>query len=255
MTGSATATDKFRAILVLAATLGTIAFNWLAADGSVGGVTPADISARYLTPATPADYSFAIWTLIYFGMLVFGIYQLLPSNLVRFRKVRSLYILSCALNCGWIFVWVSDQIVISFVLIILLTACLLLINLNLRTTGYWTVKAPFEVYFGWVTAAAFVNSFVLLKYLNVELSATGSTVTAVALILLAGLVGVLVRLRLTAHLYPLAIAWALTAIAVKQSGQTLIIVACATGVVACLIATLSFVVNLPSSSTRENPPA
>lgn len=255
MTDSAINTDKFRAILVLAATIGMIAFNWLAAIGRIGGVTPEQISTKYPTPVTPAAWVFTIWAVIYLGMLVFSIYQLLPANLARFRGIRSFYILSCALNCGWIFMWLSDQIAISLVLIALLAGSLLLINLNLRSSDspadYWAAKAPFQIYFGWVTAASLVSIYVLLVHLQIEHSASASTIIAVALILLAAALGVLVRVTLSAHLYPIAIAWALTAIAVRQSGQTAIVAACAIGVVACLIATLSFVVNLPSSADRR----
>lgn len=247
-------TDKFRATLVAAATIGVIAFNWLAAVGLIGGVTPDQISAKYPTPITPAGYAFTIWSLIYLGLIVFSIYQILPANLARFRSVRSLYILTCALNCGWIYMWHSDQIAICLLLIVLLAAVLFLVNLNLRgadtVKDYWAVKAPFQIYFGWVTAASLVNFFVLLVHLQIDLSPTASRNLAIALIAIAAALGVLIRVGIRAHLYPLAIAWALTAIAVKQSGQTLIIVACAVGVIACLIAALSFVVTLSPSDTR-----
>jgi len=60
---------------------------------------------------------------------------------------------------------------------------------------------------------------------------------------------VFMRVKLTNYFYPLAVAWALTAIAVKQSGQTLLVSAAAFGVIACLIASLSFVMNLNSSES------
>lgn len=256
MTDSGTGTDRFRAILVLAATIGTIIFNWLAAMGRVGGVTPAEISARYQTLVTPAGYAFSIWSLIYLGLIAFSIYQMLPANLAKYRNIRSLYIISAALNCGWIYFWHAEQIVICFVLIAALALTLLMINIKLRSTEstgeYWAVKAPFGIYFGWVTAATFVSFAILLSYLGVQMSPTMQTVMAVILILLAGALGVFARMRLNSDLYPLAIAWALTAIAVKQSGNTLIVVAAAIGVIACLIATLSFVVNLPSTDHPRN---
>ncbi|MGQ0543527.1 MAG: TspO/MBR family protein [Blastocatellia bacterium] len=255
MTETSTGTDRFRAILVLAATLGTIAFNWLGAMGRIGGVTPEMISNKYPTLITPAGYAFAIWSLIYLGLFAFSIFQLLPANVARFRSTRSLYILSCALNCAWIFFWHGDQIAICFVLILALAVVLFFINYGHRQQGsvgeFWLVKAPFGIYFGWVTAATLVNFAILLVYLNVRLSETGGTLLAAGLILFAALLSVMIRIKLFNYLYPLAVAWALTAIAVKQSGHTLIVAASAAGVVTCLIATLSFVVNLPSSENRE----
>ena len=254
MTEQASGTDKFRSYLVLLATIGMIAFNWLAAVGRVNGVSPSDISDKYPTPVTPAGYAFSIWSLIYLGMIAFSIYQLIPANAARFRNIRSLYILTCALNCAWIYMWHSDQIAICLLLIFALAVVLFLISQRLRTTDgmgeYWFAKAPFGIYFGWVTAATLVNFSVMLVHLGVELTPSAWTGVGVGLILLAAALGVIIRIRLMNYLYPLAIAWALAAIGVKQSGQTLIVVATAIGTIACLIATLSFVVGLPST---DNP--
>jgi hypothetical protein len=242
-----------RSFLVLAATIGVIAFNWLAATGRLGTDT-AEISAKYPTLVTPAGYAFSIWSLIYVGLLAFSIYQLLPANLARFRAVRSFYIFSCALNCAWLYFWHRDQIIICFVIILALAATLLLISRQLKDPeslrDTWFAKEPFGLYFGWVTAAALVNFAIMLKFLKVELSPTTGTIMAVSLIILVAVIAVLVRYKLTTSLYPLAVAWALTAIAVKQSGQTLIVTAAAFGVIACLIASMSFVMNLRSS---DNP--
>ncbi|HSI88419.1 MAG TPA: TspO/MBR family protein [Pyrinomonadaceae bacterium] len=254
MTENATGTDRFRAILVLAATVGTIVFNALAAMGRIGGVTPAEISDKYPTMITPAGYAFSIWSLIYLGLIAFSIYQLLPANLAKYRNLRTLYIITAALNCGWIYFWHSEQIVVCLALIAALAFVLFAINYQLRETEstgeFWAVKAPFSIYFGWVTAATLVNFAIMLLYLDVELTGTAGTGVAVALILVAAALGIVMRIFLANALYPLAIAWALTAIAIKQSGNTLVIVACAIGVIACLIATLSFVINLPSRGSN-----
>src|SRR5690242_11772592 len=73
--------ERIRSVLVLLATSATIAFNWMSAVGYVNGTTPAMISAKYPTIVTPAGYAFAIWSLIYFGLIAFSIYQVLPSQI------------------------------------------------------------------------------------------------------------------------------------------------------------------------------
>ncbi|MGH9946848.1 MAG: tryptophan-rich sensory protein [Pyrinomonadaceae bacterium] len=258
MAESPTSTDRIRAILVIVATFGTIAFNFLATAGKINSVTSAEISDKYPTLVTPAGYAFAIWSLIYAGLIAFSIYQLLPANAARYRNIRTLYVLSCAINCGWLYFWHHDQIAICLGLIVLLAASLFIVNRNLRARGttweYWLVKAPFGIYFGWVSAAMLVNFAILLVYLNFQLSETAWTTISVALILFAALLGIIFRMRLSSYLAPLAIAWALTAIAVKQSGHTATVVAAAIGVVVCLIATLSFVVKLPTRSTSTQLP-
>ena len=243
-----------RSFLVLAATIGVILFNWLAATGRLAGTDTAAISAKYQTLVTPAGYAFSIWTLIYVGLVAFSVFQLLPANVARFRPVRSLYIFTCALNCAWLYFWHQEQIVVCFVIILTLAVALLAINFIIResesTTDAWIAKGAFGLYFGWVTAATLVNFAIMLKFLNALASPTTETILAVVLILVAAALGVLIRIRLTNYFYPLAVAWALTAIAVKQSGQTAVVVACAMGVIACLIATLSFVMSLNSSESR-----
>jgi benzodiazapine receptor len=243
--------EGLKSFLVIAATIGVIVFNWLAAGGYVNGVTPEMISDKYPTLVTPAGYAFTIWSLIYFGLAVFSIYQALPKNAERFRGIRSLYILNCAANCAWIFFWHQEQILFCLLVILALLATLLLINIKIKNTEtnaeFWLVKAPFGIYFGWVTVAAMVNFAVALKYLNAETFATSTTGTTGAIvlscvfILLAAFFGVLVRIKLGNYLYPLAVAWAVTAIAVKQSGQTLIVVAAAVACIVSLFAALSFV--------------
>ena len=242
-----------RSLLVPAATAGVIAFNWLAATGRLGGVDTGVISDRYTTMITPAGYAFSIWSLIYLGLIAFSVYQALPANLARFRPLRTPYIFTCALNCAWLYFWHEEQIVICFVIILALSLTLLFINFIIRTpeslADRWLAKVPFELYFGWVTAATLVNFAIMLKFLKVDLSSSAETTLGVVLILVGAGLAVVVRTRLASYIYPLAIAWALTAIAVKQSGQTAIVAAAAVGVIACLIASLSFVMNMRSTDT------
>jgi len=254
MTETIAWSDRLRAILVLLATVGTIGVSYLAVTVQINGTTTASVSDRYPTPVTPADYAFSIWVLIYAGLLAFAIYQLLPANIAKYTKIRTLYVASCVLNCAWIFFWLYDRIAICLALILLLVVCLFLINRFLRTSKsageYWLVNGPFGIYFGWVTAAMLVNFAILLVSWNVPISASAWNTIAVIIILLAAMLGIFMRIRLANYFYPLAIAWALTAVAIEQSGNTAIVVAAAIGVISCLVATLSFVLRLPDSNSR-----
>ncbi len=242
--------EKLRQILVIAATVLTIAFNGLAGAGYVNNVSPATISDHYPSLITPAGYAFSIWGLIYLGMLAFSIYQALPSNLAKFRPIRHIYILSCVINCAWIFFWHREQIVLCLGIISALLGTLAIINIKLKTTEtngeYWLAKVPFGIYFGWVTAATILNATLALVYLKVQVTAETASMLGAALLLIAAAIGVFVRIKIVNYFYPLAIAWALIAIALKQTGQTMIIAAAAVGVIACTLAALSFVMSMPS---------
>jgi len=254
MGDAANSIDRVRSVLVLAATIGTIAFNWLAAAGRVNGVTPGEISDKYPTVITPAGYAFVIWSLIYVGLLAFSILQMLPNRLGVYRSVRSAYILSCALNCAWIFFWHSDQMAICLAIIVFLLGTLTYIVATIRRldsmADNWLVKAPFGTYLGWVNAATLINFAVLLRSEGIDLGSL-ETALGAGLVLLAAAFGVFIRVKLINYFAPLAIAWALTAIAVKQSGKTIIVAAAAAGVVACLIAAMSFVMKLKGSLDEQ----
>ncbi|MBK8304862.1 MAG: tryptophan-rich sensory protein [Chloracidobacterium sp.] len=244
--------DRMRAILLIVATIGTIVFNGLAATGYVNGVTPEVISAKYPTVLTPAGYAFSIWSLIYLGIIAFSIYQVLPRNIVRFRPVRSLYIATCVFNCAWIYFWHRDQIGICLVLIagLLLTLIGMLILLRRAGGNPLLTTAPFGIYAGWVTAATLVNFTIFLKYIGAEISPTAWNTLGVAILVIAAALAFVIRWRLQNYIYPLAVAWAATAIAVKQSGNTAIVVAAAFCTVTCLVVAGSVVTSLKDSTSE-----
>lgn len=236
--------EKLKPILVIFATIGVIAMNVIASMGYIGDITPNVISDKNPTFITPAGYAFTIWGWIYLGLIIFSIYQALPSQFEKFVRIRTLYIISCLLNCMWIYFWHYEQITISLLAILTLLATLGLINFALPRENNLFARFVFGAYFGWVTVASIVNAVIELLYQGVE---TGYW-TAVGLIAAATIVGVYFRHKLPNIAYPLAIAWAITAIAVKQSGKTAIVVVAGLGVIALLISAFSFVV------TAENKP-
>ena len=218
-------------ILAVIATFAVISVNFLAAKGFINHQTPQIISDKYPTLITPAGYAFAIWSLIYFGLIVFSIYQALPQNAARYAKIRTVYILNCAANCAWIFLWHYEQILASLIVMFVLLGTLVFINVKLLKTDspteYWLARVPFNVYFGWITVATILNFTVALVYLSVKTSDFATSILASVLIITATLIGIIIRFKLANAVYPVTIAWALTAIAVKQSGQTTMIVVCA----------------------------
>lgn len=246
--------ERIKQILVVVATVGMIYFNYLAATGILGGIETGEVSDKYPTRITPAGYAFAIWSLIYFGLIVFSIYQVLPKNAERFRHIRTVYILSCAANCAWLYFWHQEAILISAAMIFLLLGTLAFINIKFKTTEttgeFWLAKFPFSLYFGWVTAAAIINAAIALIYLNVQVSDANTVRIGAALVLAATALGIIIRFKLNNIFYPVAIAWALTAIAVKQSGQTLIVASAAVSVNILIIVALTFLINLRSSSSK-----
>jgi hypothetical protein len=235
--------QRNKQILVIVATLGVIFVNYLAGSGFINQKTPADISDKYPTLVTPSGYAFAIWSLIYFGLVAFSIYQALPKNAVRYSNIRTVYILNCAANCMWLYFWHYEQILASLAAIFVMLGTLIFINVKLlkteSMTEYWLARVPFNIYFGWITVATILNFSVALIYLDIKTSDLLASILASILIIAATLLGIIIRFKLVNVAYPLTIAWALTAIAIKQSGQTMIVVCAAFCVIALLVSALS----------------
>ncbi|MEO8072442.1 MAG: tryptophan-rich sensory protein [Acidobacteriota bacterium] len=241
---------NLKQILVIIATLGVIAINYFAAQGYINNITPATISDKYPTFITPSGYAFAIWSLIYLGLIAFSIYQALPSQSEnpRFKNIRTIYIANCAANCLWIYLWHYDQILAALGVMFVILGTLVLINVNLRNAETfaetWLARIPFSLYFGWITVATILNFTIALVFLGVNTTESTSIILGSILIVAAVLLGILIRFKLGIFAYPLAIAWALTAIAVKQSGKTAIVVCAAFGVIALLVTALTAFLNL-----------
>lgn len=254
MQDSGIAKDRVLSMLVVVATLATIIFNALAGTGRLNGVMTNAVSDKYPTVLTPAGYAFSIWGLIYFGVISFTIYQLLPSKLVQLRPVRILFIISCIFNCAWLYAWHSFAIGTCVVLIFVLLASLAAINFKFPASSSaidsLLTKAPFGIYFGWVTAASIVNLVIYLKYLDVQWSATVWNAVGCSFIVVAMLIAVAVRVKLRNFFYPLAVAWAATGIAVEQQGNTAIILTAAICVIICLVLSISFVMDLKSTANE-----
>ena len=245
--------EKLKQFLVIIATIGVIFINYFAGAGYINGVTPEIISDKYPTFITPSGYAFAIWSLVYIGLIAFSIYQALPANAYnpRFRNIRTIYIANCAANCFWIYLWHHDMIAASLAVMFFLLGTLVLINVVLRKSESaaetWLAQIPFSLYFGWVTVATILNFSIALVFLDFGATESVSMIIGSILIVGATVLGILIRFSLGIFAYPLAIAWALTAIAVNQSGKTAIVVCAAFGVIALLISALTAFLNINNS--------
>jgi hypothetical protein len=231
--------ERIKQILVIVATAGVIFVNYLAGTGQINNTSTGYISDKYPTAITPAGYAFSIWSLIYLGLIAFSIYQALPKNSERFRNIRTVYILNCAANCAWLYLWHYEQIAATIAVMLIILATLVFINLNLMKSQsaaeLWLARVPFNIYFGWITAATILNVTIALVFLNVTVSPLLTTVSGCLLLVAATALGVIMRIRIATAAYPLTIAWAVTAIAVKQSGQNTAIVTVAAFCVAALL--------------------
>src|SRR4030065_1224797 len=99
--------DTLRQAINVVVIIVTLAVNGLANAIPFNGQTTAEISDRFHVFFLPAGYVFAIWGVIYLGLIAFAIYQALPSQRENPRLRKLGYILAAAnlANAFWLFFW------------------------------------------------------------------------------------------------------------------------------------------------------
>jgi hypothetical protein len=223
-----TSRDLLRQVTVLASAIIAIVGSFIG-SGAAGGTPIQDAAGGALaadaTPIAPGGPAFAVWTVIYAGLIAYAIWQLLPAQRADARQRTLGYpiALSLLLNAAWI---LSVQFgllglsvpVIAALLVVLVRAFLL----TLRSRPHNAVEAVVAdgtvgLYLGWVCVATAANVTAWLAAIGFRGAGVPRDVWAVAIVAVAGLVGVLIAVRGRGRLAPAAsLCWGLAWVAVAR---------------------------------------
>lgn len=234
---------------VIVASLATLAVNGLANALPLNGLNTGEISDRFSVYFVPAGYVFAIWGLIYIGILAYSVFQILPSQRANetLDRIAGPYILSSVFNIAWLFSWHYELFPLTIFLMIGLLLSLITIYLRLEigqktaSAGMrWCVHLTFSIYLGWVSVATIANATQLLDYLGWQGGGVPAQIWAIIMLGVAVLVGAGMAFMRKDAGFLLVLVWAFAGIAIKQSGTSSVAAAAwiATGV-AGLLAVLS----------------
>ncbi|WP_292471451.1 tryptophan-rich sensory protein [Methanolobus sp.] len=215
-------------ITVLATFLAMIIVNALASILPINGLSTGQVSDSYPNLFAPAGITFAIWGIIYLLLGVYTLYQLglfkgnsATTNTELLNKIGIIFSISSIANAAWIFSWHYQQFPLSMLLMIVILACLILINQTLKDEQLSEredifVRIPFSVYFGWITVATIANAAVLLVSLGWR-GIVFSEATWAALIIFVGfIIGATTMLKNRDIAYGLVIVWAYAGILLKH---------------------------------------
>lgn len=217
--------------IVLLVAVVTIAFNGLANALPLNGLNTGEISDRFQTLFVPAGYVFSIWGLIYLGMLVFSVYQVLPSQLEnpRIQRIRGLFVLSCLANMTWLYLWHYEHFVLTVLAMLVLLLSLIAIYLRLRigresvkAGESWCVRVLFSTYLGWITVATVANISTVLVFLKWDGWGLSPEVWTLIMILVAVSLSAVISLTRGDAAYAMVLMWAFAGIAIKHSGIPLL---------------------------------
>jgi len=226
--------NTIRQILVILTVIITIAINVLADALPINGQNTGAISNSFHVYFVPAGYVFAIWGLIYIGLIAYGIYQALPAqkNNLRLQAISWWVVLGGLANCAWIFLWHYEQFVGTLGAMLILLATLIAVYLHLGsgltkvTAGEtWAVRVPFSIYLGWITVATVANITDVLNYL--KWNSFGLAAQTWFLIVLVAVLAISILMSINRRdvAYILVILWALIGIGYKFSAEPLIWIA------------------------------
>ena len=228
----------------LVALIATFFVNTYAGVLGLNGKTTGGISDLYPVLITPPGSLFLIWTVIYFLLLAFVVYQALPSKKgASFHpKISYYFILSCAANMVWLFLWHWGYVVLSVIPMFLLLLSLIVIYIRLGIgrgkvpiSDRLAVHLPFSVYLGWITVAPIANVAAALNSLGLDGLGLGEVTWTVLVIAIAVLITGVVLVTRSDIAYSLVIIWALAGVATKQSAIQTLSMASIAGIVIIVI--------------------
>ena len=251
-----TTTDVTRMVTVTIAevlcVLGTMAgvgvFGGPEVAQAAGGALSAD--STLIAPATQA---FSIWSVIYLGLALYTIWQWLPKQRTaqRHRRIGWLVAGSMVLNAGWLLVvqagwlWISVVVILALVLVLGVIARLVATTPGTGGADTLITDGTMGLYLGWVSVAVCANITAALVAAGVQPAAPTSEVIAVAVLLVAGGVGLLLATRTAGNIaIGAAMAWGIGWIAVARltgepastiTGVAALVVAVGVGVATVLV--------------------
>lgn len=215
-------------VLNVIAFIAMIAVNALATTLPINGVTTAQASDALPNLFTPAGLTFSVWGVIYLLLFAFVIYQTGLLNrrgedpLDAVRRLGAFFIISSAFNIAWIFAWHYGLFALSVVcmlglLISLIVAFRRIALGSLSLTERILVRAPFAVYFGWITVATIANISAFLVSLGFEPFGLSAEISTVVILIVGMAIGLSVVLGMRAPAYGLVMTWAYLGIVIKHA--------------------------------------
>lgn len=251
------------AIATLAAIVGTLLVNTLSNFIPPGSQNVGEIANSVLAGVliTPANYAFAIWGLIYVGLIAYGIYQLGPQQRQdqAIRRVGWFLIVACVAQIIWIFLFTLQLFSLSILAMLGILVPLIGAYLTLRTgkpavnrQRRWFARYPFSIYLAWISVATIVNIASALYAVNWSGWGLTGVAWTVIMTVLSAVIAALVLLRHSDVPFTLIFVWAYGAIAARHPDIALIWITATIAAVFLLTGTLILLISQQRLKTSRS---
>ncbi len=210
------------------------------------GPNPVGNTGTDINPLiVPEPYAFAIWSIIYLGLIVFPIYHFFRPPIaqhVHWSKVHLWYAINVVCNGLWLVCASYDWLILSVGVIVLMLISLMIIHAELRAISrvdgirqYWVERAVFSVYFAWITLATVLNVASALLYYGWTGGPLSQEIWTVVMSLVAAAIAGHVAWHKSDRPYAAVVVWAFVALTIRHWGEIPMIAYTAIGVVVMFV--------------------
>ena len=215
------------AIATLIAILATLTINALSNFFPLKGANIGKISNTVFqgVQITPANYAFAIWGLIYTGLIAYGIYQLRPAQRrdPTIGRASVLLIVACIAQIVWVYLFTTRLFWLSVIAMLVILCALIGAYLQLGVgkvrvlrDRQWLAHIPFSIYLGWISVATVVNIASALYSSNWDGWGINSTYWTVIMLVVATVIAAIVAIKKADIAFTGVFIWAYIAIAIRH---------------------------------------
>ena len=209
--------------LAAAAIFGNIFLNYYSNTHPLNGQTMGAVSAKYPTLLTPAGYAFSIWGLIFLGLSIYAVWQLLPAQRALSLPdalAKPLALANLATG-AWVVLFAYELILPSVGVMLVILGTLVAAygrarrRVLARAAPAWT-SVPLALFLGWISVASVINLTIGLQQLDWQPAQGVAIVLALAMLAVVVLLALALARAFQEAVLPLVVAWALVAIWVAQ---------------------------------------
>ena len=225
--------------------------NYYSQTGNINNQTVGGLSDRYSNLFTPSGYAFAIWGIIFLGLIAYVAFQLI----VAFRgkevidshlKTGYWFTLVNLANASWVVAWLYELTGLSVLIMVFMLVGLstIIVKTNMERWDapikiialvWW----PICIYAGWIAVATIANIAAYLSKLNWTGGSIGEETWTILMILAAIAINTYMIWSRSMREFAVVGIWALWAIYVRHEGAyTLIALTAASGAAFLLVNTV-----------------
>ncbi len=202
--------------------VGMLVVNYLANALPLNNRSTGEISDAYPTLFTPSGFTFSIWGIIYIflGIFVFKVLFMSIDSIEtgNLAPIMIIFIVSSLFNMIWLFLWHYDLIGLSTIAMIILLVTLIFGYVMISNQSI-ILKVPFSLYTAWISVALIANISIFLVKNDFNGFGIKPEIYTVAIILIAGIIGILTILRMNDLVFGFVILWALFGILMRHSSE------------------------------------